>query len=78
MWSSRMKWSGSEMEDDRVRVSGSANAFAGRTDRQGTRRGRVVTDEFERAIERGSRRVEMERRMSERLRRELAWMQGEI
>lgn len=39
--------------------------------------GRVVMDELERALERDSRRVEMEQRRIERLRSELVWMRGE-
>lgn len=41
-------------------------------------RGRVMMDEFERAIERASRRVETEQNTLERLRRELSWMRGEV
>jgi hypothetical protein len=40
--------------------------------------GRVMLEEFERAIEKASRRADMEQSMLERLRRELSWMRGEM
>lgn len=40
--------------------------------------GRVMLDEFERAIEKASRRADVEQSMLERLRRESSWMRGEV
>jgi hypothetical protein len=57
---------------DRVQEEGASEGWGEEEE------GRVVMDEFERAIERASRRVEMEQSMLERLRRELARMRGEM